>query len=185
MNKNHTKISKFLSLVLRHQPQTIGLKLDSAGWAEVDELITKMCQYGKQIDRKQLDAVVAQNEKKRFAFDESGRKIRASQGHSIKIDLAYKPVQPPDVLYHGTAKHNLESIYGKGLVKGSRHHVHLSLDQETAFKVGSRHGYPVILEIDTLQMYTDGHVFFCAENGVWLTEHVPVDYLKKNSDWIE
>ena len=178
--KNTVKISKFLSLVLRHKPQTIGLQLDKQGWADTQELIDKCNEFGKKIDRKTLIHVVETNNKKRFSFNEDGSRIRASQGHSIKIDLGYTPLQPPTVLYHGTATRFLSSIWEKGLIKKDRHHVHLSADKETAQKVGARHGKPVILLIDALEMHRQGHAFFKSENDVWLTERVPNQFIRKS-----
>ena len=179
--KQLTPLSKFLSLVLRHSPQTIGIQLDAQGWVEVDILIARMNSFGKKIDRKTLELVVATNNKKRFAFDETNTLIRASQGHSINIELGYEEKEPPAFLYHGTAKHFIDSIFKKGLIKGSRHHVHLSWEKNTAIKVGQRHGEPVVLKVDAQQMKIDGFSFFESENGVWLTDHVPVRYLSKES----
>ena len=178
-NKNIINLSKFLSLVLRHQPQTIGIELDENGWTDVQKLIQKMNDYGKTINLKTLKEVVENNDKKRFAFDESGTKIRANQGHSVKIDLGYTAQEPPKILYHGTATRFLSSIYQTGLQKRQRHHVHLSRDLETATKVGKRHGKLVILEVAAKAMHQAGHPFFISENGVWLTDRVPVQYLKQ------
>ncbi len=177
--KETIRISRFLSMVLRHKPHAIDLELDKHGWAEVDKLLQKLKQNGKAINREILDYVVETNNKKRFAYNEDGTKIRASQGHSIKVDLAYKPQVPPAVLYHGTASRYVNSIYKQGLIKGSRHMVHLSADKETAKNVGQRHGVPVLFEIPAQQMQEDGHKFYLSDNGVWLVEHVPVQYLSK------
>jgi len=177
--KNTVKLSKFLSLVLRHKPQTIGIELDGNGWTEVKDLLQKMNDYGKFIDLKTLKVVVENNDKKRFAFNESGTKIRANQGHSIKIDLGYTAQEPPEILYHGTATKYLSSIYQIGLQKRQRHHVHLSADLDTATKVGKRHGQLVIFEVAAKVMFETGHSFFISENGVWLTDVVPVEYLKQ------
>jgi putative RNA 2'-phosphotransferase len=173
------KISKFLSLVLRHKPETIGLALDEAGWISVSELLQACQQHGFPISLKELQAVVANNDKKRFAFSPDETLIRASQGHSIKIDLGYQPLEPPEILYHGTVERFLVSIMEKGLVKGERHHVHLSPDMAMATKVGARRGKPVILTVESGQMYRDGYLFYQAANGVWLTEYVPASYLSK------
>ncbi len=178
-NKNVIKLSKFLSLVLRHKPQTIGIQLDENGWTNVQPLLQKMNDYGKTIDLKTLKEVVEKNDKKRFAFDDRGTKIRANQGHSIKIDLGYTAQEPPEILYHGTATKSLPSIYQTGLQKRKRHHVHLSVDLDTATKVGKRHGQLVIFEVAAKLMFQEGHTFFISENGVWLTEAVPVSYLKQ------
>jgi len=176
MNKNSIKkISKFLSLILRHKPETIGLKLDTHGWAEIDELMAKSKNI--QLTRALIDEVVAQNDKQRFIIE--GNKIRANQGHSIDVDLELKAVTPPDMLYHGTATRFLKSIIQTGLSKQKRQHVHLSKDIETAIMVGKRHGKVVILEVDTKRMLEEGYEFYLSENGVWLTDVVPVRYLKE------
>lgn len=172
------KTSKFLSLVLRHQPDKIGLKLDEQGWADVSELIRLSNQNGNQLDLDLLQKIVADNDKKRFAFSPDGLRIRASQGHSVDIDLALAPIEPPAVLYHGTALRFLPSIRQTGLNPGSRQHVHLSLDKQTATKVGQRHGSPVILTIQSKKMFDKGHKFFKSENNVWLTDSVPVEYIE-------
>jgi putative RNA 2'-phosphotransferase len=177
MNENLTSTSKFLSLILRHKPETIGLVLDENGWADVEELLSKAAESGRPITRTILERVVAENDKKRFAFDETGQRIRASQGHSIDIDLALTPVEPPSQLYHGTATRFVESIREKGLIAGNRQHVHLSADHETAIKVGQRHGKPIVLSVDSGAMVQAGHVFFRSANGVWLTDHVPPQFL--------
>ncbi|HEY9843246.1 MAG: RNA 2'-phosphotransferase [Candidatus Sericytochromatia bacterium] len=171
------RISKFLSLVLRHQPDKIGLQLDSAGWAEVDELLEKVSSQAFALDRASLEEVVAGNEKQRFAFSEDGQRIRASQGHSIEVELEYQPVEPPEQLYHGTTGRFLDSIRAQGLLKRSRQHVHLSPDRETAQKVGQRHGPPVILTVEAGDMHRTGHVFYCSANGVWLVEAVPPEFI--------
>ena len=180
--KQNTKISKFLSLVLRHKPETIQIQLDKNGWVSVSELIKKLNKNGKEINFEILKHIVATNSKKRFAFNEDKTKIRASQGHSLQIDLNYEPIKPPNVLYHGTSERFLDSILKSGIEKRNRQHVHLSSDIETAFKVGQRHGKPVILEIETEKMNKDGHKFYLSENNVWLTEYVPVEYIKKNNN---
>ncbi|UCA58381.1 RNA 2'-phosphotransferase [Chryseobacterium rhizoplanae] len=180
MNKIETKrISKFLSLILRHQPETIGLKLDENGWADVEELRERSAKKKVYFSLEELDEVVETNNKKRFAFNEDKTKIRASQGHSINIDLALEALQPPDFLYHGTAEANISSILEKGIEKRSRQHVHLSADKETATKVGMRHGKPIILTIRTGKMYEDGIAFYLSANGVWLTEFVDPKYISK------
>lgn len=177
MDPKLTRLSKFISLVLRHQPGKIGLTLDSNGWAEVDELLLKANRFSFQFDRPTLEKIVAENDKKRFAFSPDGSKIRASQGHSISVDLQLEAVSPPGVLYHGTAEHSQQSILEKGLLPGSRQHVHLSKDIQTALTVGKRHGKPVIFQVDARAMEKDGHPFYLSANGVWLTGHVPVKYL--------
>ncbi|CEJ67831.1 RNA 2'-phosphotransferase [Chryseobacterium oranimense G311] len=180
MNEIENKrISKFLSLILRHQPETIQLKLDENGWADVSELITKAAKGRMHFSFEDLEEVVESNNKKRFAFNEDKTRIRASQGHSIDIDLALKAVQPPDFLYHGTADSNISSILEKGIEKRNRQHVHLSADKETATKVGMRHGKPVILTIRTKEMFDNGIPFYLSANGVWLTDFVDAKYISK------
>jgi len=177
MNENKIKlISKHLSYVLRHRPDTIGLELDSAGWADIETLILKS---PKITNRNQIDFVVAENDKQRFIISDDGRHIRANQGHSISIDLGLTAKAAPAILYHGTATRFLDDILEQGLKKMNRQHVHLSSDIETATKVGSRHGKPVILMINTEDMMRDGHLFYQSENRVWLTENVPATYLSK------
>lgn len=169
--------SKFLSYVLRHQPDAIGLKLDGEGWADVSELISLANSNGRDLTLDLMKEVVATNDKKRFAFSEDGTRIRASQGHSVVIELGLEPVTPPDVLFHGTATRFLDSIREKGLIPGSRRHVHLSAELETATAVGRRHGKPTVLRIKSLEMNNSGHEFFLSDNRVWLTPSVPVEFL--------
>lgn len=176
--KEITHISKFLSLVLRHRPEIIGIVLDENGWTAVPTLIERMQAAGTNIDLPLLKAVVATNNKKRFAFNEDETMIRANQGHSVEIDLAYEPKEPPSILYHGTGQQSIEVILKEGLHKRSRHHVHLSADADTAKAVGQRHGKPVVLQVAALQMHREGHVFYQSTNGVWLTEHVPAGYIQ-------
>jgi putative RNA 2'-phosphotransferase len=164
-------------MVLRHKPEEIGLKLDSAGWANVDELLAAMKGHGTPISHDQLVSIVETDNKKRYQFSEDGGRIRASQGHSIKIDLGYENQQPPEFLYHGTASRFISSIREIGLRKGDRHQVHLSTSKDVATSVGSRYGKPVILTIESARMHREGHEFCCSENNVWLTEHVPVQYI--------
>ncbi|MGE8432839.1 RNA 2'-phosphotransferase [Chryseobacterium joostei] len=180
MNEIETKkISKFLSLILRHQPESVGLKLDENGWADVEELRTKSAKKRMHFTIEELDEVVETNNKKRFAFNDDKTKIRASQGHSIDIDLALETLQPPEFLYHGTAETNISSILEKGIEKRNRQHVHLSADKETSTKVGMRHGKPIILTIRTGKMHEDGLFFYQSANGVWLTEFVDSKYISK------
>jgi len=178
MKKEHIKISKFLSLVLRHKPDVIGLKLDENGWALIDELICCAAAGGRSLDRELIKEVVATNDKKRFSISPDGKMIRANQGHSINVDLGLSPIMPPTTLYHGTATRFLESILQKGLRSSGRNHVHLSSDHETAVNVGQRHGKPVVLKVESGAMDSDGHVFYRSENGVWLTKLVPAKYLQ-------
>ncbi|MBD2095252.1 RNA 2'-phosphotransferase [Trichocoleus sp. FACHB-591] len=171
------KVSKYLSKHLRHQPERLGLTLGAGGWVAVEELLAACAQHQFPLSREELEEVVATSDKKRFSFDATGTLIRANQGHSVEIDLQLEPQVPPDVLYHGTGDRAVAMILQSGLNKMSRHHVHLSKDVETARKVGSRHGRPVIFAIDAAAMDQAGYLFFCAENGVWLVEHVPSEYL--------
>lgn len=174
------KISKFLSLVLRHKPEIINLNLDENGWTSVDELITKSKRDSYEgFTFEELEEIVETNDKKRFIFNEDKTRIRANQGHSIDIDLALKPQHPPEFLYHGTAQKNVDSILKNGIEKRNRQHVHLSLDKETATKVGMRHGKPIILTIGTGKMFEDGVLFYLSENGVWLTDFVDAQYISK------
>jgi len=174
-----TNISKFLSLILRHQPEVIGIQLDKNGWADVEELLEKMNTQGKGVDRAMLEKIVENNSKQRFAFSEDKRKIRANQGHSVAVDLEFTPAMPPTLLYHGTAERFLVSILEQGLQKRSRQHVHLSTDRATAVMVGKRHGKAVVLVVSAGEMYKDGYEFYHSENGYWLTDHIPTQYLKK------
>ncbi|MBA5794048.1 RNA 2'-phosphotransferase [Flavobacterium sp. xlx-214] len=176
--KELTDKSKFLSLVLRHQPETIGIKLDENGWTDVNLLIEKVNQSGVKLDKSTLIEIVSTNSKKRFAFNENQDKIRASQGHSVNIELGYINQKPPRILFHGTSEKNVESILKIGLEKRNRQHVHLSNDIETALKVGQRHGKPIILEISTGDMFKDNFTFFISDNNVWLTDNVPNKYVK-------
>lgn len=176
--KQLTQISKFLSLVLRHQPETIGIELDLNGWTDIELLIEKVNAHGIIFDKETLYHIVETNSKKRFAFNEKQDKIRASQGHSVEIELGYTNQKPPKILFHGTSEKSLESILNSGLEKRSRQHVHLSIDIETATKVGQRHGKPVILEISAEEMYNDNFIFYISDNSVWLTDSVPTKYLK-------
>lgn len=177
--KENIRISKFLSLVLRHQPETINIQLDDNGWTDVDVLIAQMNKTGPFVSREVLHYIVDTNSKKRFAFNSDKTKIRASQGHSIEVELGYEPKEPPAILYHGTAEASLAFIFKTGLEKRSRHHVHLSADTETAVKVGQRHGNPVVLLVAAQEMSANGYQFFLSENNVWLTDHVPVKYLSR------
>ncbi|CAH1657689.1 RNA 2'-phosphotransferase [Hyphomicrobiales bacterium] len=175
-------ISQFLSYVLRHAPDSIGFQLDPQGWADVDTLITKARAAGQDLDRETLLAVVTASDKQRFTLSPDGKRIRAAQGHSVKVDLGIAPSEPPAALYHGTARRNLEAIFAEGLKPGQRQHVHLSLTATTARAVGSRHGTPAILTVDTGAMRRAGFTFLEAENGVWLTNHVPPEFLAPISD---
>ncbi|GAB5402689.1 MAG: RNA 2'-phosphotransferase [Aureliella sp.] len=177
-DKQIRQTSKFLSLVLRHQPQKIGITLDEAGWTRIDELLGAMNDRGKRITREVLEYVVAANDKQRFTISEDGTRIRAKQGHSVEVELGYQPADPPEYLLHGTPTTAVESIRCEGLKKMNRHHVHLHLDAETASTVGARRGAPVLLKIRSRTMAADGHVFYVTENDVWLTDHVPPQYIE-------
>lgn len=174
------KLSKFISLVLRHKPEAINVKLDKAGWVDIDTFLTAFNAIGKKIDRATLDVVVATNDKKRFEYSPDGKRIRACQGHSIKdVDLGLDPKEPPDILYHGTATRFVDSILKEGLKPEGRQYVHLSWDTQTAMKVGSRHGSPYIFTVESGKMHRDGYKFFLSTNNVWLTKDVPPQYLQR------
>ena len=177
MKERHLKVSKFLSLVLRHQPEKIGITLALEGWVSVSELLQAAQANSFHLTLEELQEVVSQNDKQRFSFSPDGSLIRANQGHSVKVELGYEPAMPPPVLFHGTAERSLSSIKEQGLSKGRRHDVHLSEQVETAVAVGRRCGQPVILTIASGEMHRDGHLFRRSANGVWLTEHVPVPYI--------
>lgn len=175
--KELIKTSKFLSLVLRHKPDTIDIVLDESGWADINDLLSKMKKRGMSITRDELYFIVENNDKKRFALNDIRTKIRASQGHSIEVDLNYEAKQPPETLYHGTAKQYVGSIFKTGIEKRNRQHVHLSDNLDTATKVGSRHGEVVIFTVASGKMYEQGYAFYLSDNGVWLTDHVPTEFL--------
>ncbi len=177
MEQSLIRTSKFLSLILRHQPELIRLSLDEHGWADIGELLDAAKASGRHITRELLLRVVQENDKKRFAISEDGTKIRASQGHSIEVDLQYAPQVPPERLYHGTATRFLDSIREKGLLKMERHHVHLSGETAVTAPVGARHGNPALLIIRAGDMHRAGHVFYRSANGVWLVEHVPPQFI--------
>jgi putative RNA 2'-phosphotransferase len=172
--------SKLLSYVLRHRPDSIGLTLDAHGWADVGELLACLAAQGKAVERALLERVVAENDKQRFALSEDRSRIRASQGHSIAVDLQLRAAEPPAVLYHGTASRFLKSILATGLRAGARHHVHLSADRDTATRVGARHGFPAVLIVDAARMHADGIDFYQSDNGVWLTGDVKPAYLRRS-----
>lgn len=177
-DRERVRRSRFLSRHLRHAPHDLGLTLQEGGWVEVDNLLAACVAAGVPINREQLDLIVARCDKRRFAFDETGTRIRANQGHSVEVDLDLEPTPPPAVLYHGTARSNLASIQSQGLQRRARHHVHLSSTVDTARAVGARHGEPVVLEIDAARLAADGKLFYRSENGVWLVDDVPPDYLR-------
>ena len=176
--KEKTSTSKFISLILRHQPEVIGITLDEHGWADVNELIAGVSKT-HPLDREILEEIVRTDAKQRYSFSEDGTKIRANQGHSIPVDVELKEQEPPEVLYHGTGEKYVSSIDREGLIPKTRLYVHLSKDTETARNVGRRHGRPVIYLVQAGQMHRDGYAFFLSENGVWLTKSVPPRYLTK------
>jgi putative RNA 2'-phosphotransferase len=169
--------SKLISLILRHEPAKFGVVLDRAGWTPVESLLAALADHGHPITRTDLDKIVVTSDKQRFALSPDGARIRANQGHSIDVELELAPAEPPAILYHGTVDRFVASIRAQGLVKGARHHVHMSGDVETATAVGGRRGKPVVLAIDAATMLADGHAFFRSQNGVWLVDHVPPQYL--------
>jgi putative RNA 2'-phosphotransferase len=172
------RTSKFLSLVLRHEPEKIGLTLDAAGWVDVSELIAKCNAAGQALDAGSLAEIVRTSDKQRFTLSEDGTRIRAAQGHSVAVELGLTPTVPPDVLYHGTASTVVAAIRAEGLKPGSRQQVHLSADTVTARRVGARHGAPVVLTITAQRMHMAGHTFTQADNGVWLTDYVPPRFIE-------
>lgn len=179
MNEKETRqISKFLSLVLRHQPDKIGIPLDNAGWTSIDGLLEAMRQNGRKISRETLDQVVLTNDKQRFSISEDGTRIRASQGHSVEVELGYEPAIPPEFLLHGTPTTAVDAIRRDGLKKMQRHHVHLHADSATATTVGARRGAPVLLRIRSQEMANEGFLFFVTANEVWLTDHVPACFIE-------
>jgi putative RNA 2'-phosphotransferase len=177
MSKQLERNSKFLSLVLRHDPAAIGLELDGEGWASLEQLVSLANAQGRDLTRDLVLDIVAGSDKQRFAIDGTGTRIRANQGHSISVDLKLEVQVPPARLFHGTASRFLESIQKDGLLRGSRQHVHLSSAKDVATTVGSRHGKPVVLEIRADDMHRDGIAFYLSANGVWLTDAVPVQYI--------
>jgi len=182
MKDRHVRISKFLSLVLRHRPEKLGLALDREGWVSVSDLLEALEAHGRRLTPDELREVVRSNDKQRFSFSPDGLSIRANQGHSVEVELGYEPAEPPALLYHGTAERFVPSIREQGLLKGRRHHVHLSEQEATAHAVGSRYGRPVVLRVASGRMHADGHAFFRSANGVWLTDQVPARYITFGDD---
>lgn len=175
------KISRYISLLLRHKPELAGITLDMHGWADVNEIITAVCNHYQQpFSMIELEAIVANDNKCRYTFNEEKTLIRANQGHSVDVDVELKKAVPPDILWHGTADKFVKSIDEQGLAPQNRLYVHLSSDVETALSVGKRHGVPVIYMVDCASMLADGHEFFISRNKVWLTKSVPAKYLNKN-----
>ena len=175
MEPHDIQLSKRMSRVLRHAPESVGIELDAHGWVDLTTLVHALNRSGRRVTDNDVIRVVESNDKKRYAIE--GGRIRASQGHSIDIDLALDPSTPPDTLWHGTVGRFLASILTEGLRPGERRHVHLSADPEVARSVGQRRGKPVILTIAAGAMSSAGHTFWCSANGVWLTDHVPAEYL--------
>lgn len=172
---------KFISLILRHKPETIGITLDEHGWADVKELIAGVQKTRPDFNLEILEEIVRTNNKQRYSFNNDHTKIRANQGHSIQVDVELKEAVPPEILYHGTGKKSVASILEQGLVPRSRLYVHLSKDKQTALNVGSRHGKPIVFTIQAGMMHEDGYKFFISENGIWLTKAVLPKYLKMES----
>lgn len=178
MEKSNTELSKFLSYVLRHEPQAIGLTLDSEGWVDIGNLVEGARRAGQPLDEARVRSVVRDSDKQRFTISDDGKRIRAAQGHTTTaVAISYKQVMPPTTLFHGTATRFLASIMQEGLKPGQRQYVHLSDNQRTAESVGQRYGEPIVLSIAAARMHDQGFVFYRADNGVWLTEGVPVAFL--------
>lgn len=180
--KKAKKRSKFFSQLLRHRPELINIQLEEGGWTDTKIFLEKINNYknSEPITFQELEFIVENNDKKRFGFNEDKSKIRANQGHSTKVKMDYKAIIPPSILYHGTATKNVDSILKSGIMKGTRQYVHLSDDTETAQKVGSRHGKPYIFIIEASKMQEAGFEFYCSQNGVWLIDFVPKEFLKVN-----
>lgn len=172
-----SKQSKTLSRILRREPELVGLTLMPGGWVRIDDLLRGMKRIGQPLSVTELRKIVEDNDKRRFTISDDGTLIRAAQGHSVDVDLGLEAVAPPETLYHGTARSNLDRIFSEGLKPGRRQQVHLSPDPETAEKVGQRHGKPTVLRIETGSMHRDGYAFYRADNAVWLTDFVPAQYL--------
>lgn len=181
-DKSITRLSRFISLVLRHKPETIGIVLDANGWSDINDLLDCMNRSGRKIDRKLLEHIVASDQKGRYAFSGDGKRIRACQGHSLEIDMEFAPLDPPEFLYHGSAKRFSKQIDREGLKPGTRQYVHLSIDSETAVDVGSRHGMPIVYTVRAREMHQAGFCFCRSENNVWLTGKVPPTYLEHDND---
>lgn len=172
------KLSRYMSLILRHKPEVIGITLDEHGWADVNELISRISK-NNTFNMEILEEIVRTDNKQRYSFNEDKTKIRANQGHSILVDVELQEKEPPEILYHGTGEKYVRSIEKEGLIPKSRLYVHLSVDVDTAINVGKRHGIPVVYKIRSREMRCDGYRFYLSKNGVWLTKEVPVKYLDK------
>lgn len=175
---SNKETSKYISLILRHKPETIGITLDEHGWANVDELISGISKT-HTLNMDILEEIVSTDEKQRYSFNEDKTLIRANQGHSVQVDVELNEVKPPEILWHGTGEKYVESIDTQGIISKSRLYVHLSKDVDTAIKVGKRHGKPALYKVRAWAMYNDGYKFYLSKNGVWLTKEVPVEYLVK------
>lgn len=182
MNSTGIRISKRLSLALRHRPDSIDIVLDPHGWVGIDDLLAALAAHGAVVSRADLTRVVEGNDKQRFEIDTGTDRIRARQGHSVAVDLGLDPSAPPGVLYHGTPRRNVDSILATGLDRRQRHHVHLSVDVETAARVGARRGDFLVLAVDAAAMAAAGHVFWRTDNGVWLTDAVPAAFIARSDD---
>lgn len=176
-DRSHVRISKFLSLVLRHKTESFGLSLDQHGWISVDKLLAEANRAGVSLSKELLVQVVRHNDKQRFAFSDDGLRVRATYGHSVAVDLGLQPVVPPEILFHGTATRFINSIKKQGLRRGRRLHVHLSPDEHTAISVGKRHGKPVVLTVKALRMHEKGFKFYRSDSGIWLTNSVPTEHI--------
>ncbi len=179
MDRDDVRRSKRLALVLRHRPAAVGITLDAHGWVDVTTLLDALARSGDRMSREELDRVVRTNDKQRFEWDRDADRIRARQGHSVAVDLELQPLPPPPVLFHGTTRAHLPSIMATGLEPRGRHHVHLSVDEETARRVGGRRGRPVVLVVDAAAAASSGHTFWRTTNGIWLTDHVPAELLRE------
>nr|WP_110888552.1 RNA 2'-phosphotransferase [Deinococcus yavapaiensis] len=180
-DRARVRLSKTLARFLRHAPHELGLTLQLGGWVDVEALLTALGERGQYVSRTDLEEVVRSSDKRRFSFDAPKARIRANQGHSVEVDLQLAPIEPPAVLYHGTSADKVDVILREGLRAMRRHHVHLSADEETARRVGARHGRAVVLTVDAARMHADGRVFYRSENGVWLADDVPSAYLRRSS----
>lgn len=179
----YTELSKYMSLILRHKPEIIGITLDEHGWAEVDDLVAGIAKK-YPFDQSMLEEIVQNDNKQRYSFSEDKRKIRANQGHSVEVDVELKETVPPEILYHGTGEKYVKAIQQEGLKSKSRLYVHLTDNPKTAKTVGRRHGIPWVFQVDSKKMAEDGYLFYLSENGVWLTREVPKEYLKKLFSWV-
>lgn len=175
--KHDVALGRFLSLVLRHNPAAAYITVDEHGWADVSDLLAGCRRAGRALSMADLERIVRENSKQRYSFNRDHTKIRANQGHSLPVDVELQEVEPPDILYHGTATRFLEGIRVDGITRQSRQYVHLSGDEVTALNVGARHGRPVVIPIDAAAMVRDGYVFYRSENGVWLCHEVPWKYV--------